>query len=181
MASVNAPAGVFVAGAAVDPIRKLVYESNSPGGAASAILRYDASHDVYVPFADGTWNVPGSGVVVDLNGVVHCEAGTFGTNPFNPGNGCVVGPVAGGLVNGGNLPAPGTANGTVWCALGCQRPWDQGFHPTGGVAPGAPVPSSFSFAFGLAVAPNGDLIITEDPSAGARSARGTLWTVPFTS
>jgi hypothetical protein len=39
--------------------------------------------------------------------------------------------------------------------------------------------TGFAFAFGLAVGPNGDLIITEDPSAGARSARGTMWDVPF--
>jgi len=38
----------------------------------------------------------------------------------------------------------------------------------------------FSFAFGLAVGPSGELVITEDPSAGARSSRGTMWVVPFT-
>jgi hypothetical protein len=31
----------------------------------------------------------------------------------------------------------------------------------------------------LATDPSGNLVITEDPSAGARSGRGTMWTVPF--
>jgi hypothetical protein len=176
MASVPAPAGVFVAGSATDPVRKLVYIADSPGAAASIIDRYDASHDVFVPFLDGAWNVPGSGVVIDLNNVVHCEAGTF-SGIVNAGIGCQMGPLAGQILTGGNLPGPATPNGTVACALTCQRPWDQLNHPT--TATTAPVPATFAFAFGLAVGPTGDLVITEDPSAGARSARGTMWTVPF--
>ena len=178
MASVPAPTGVFVAGTAVDPVRKLVYISNSPGAAASLIYRYDASHDLYRPFLDGAWLTPGSGVVIDLNNVVHCEVGTFGANPFSPGIGCLLGPAAGQILTGGNLPGPATPNGTVVCALTCQRPWDQANHPTA-AAMTAPVASTFAFAFGMAVGPNGELIITEDPSAGARSGRGTMWSVPF--
>jgi hypothetical protein len=159
MASVPAPTGVFVSGTAVDSVRKLVYISNSPGAAASIIYRYDASHDVYVKFLDGT-------IAADLNGVVHCDA-----------IGCQFGPQAGQILTGGNLPGPTTPNGTVVCSLTCQRPWDQTNHPTTSTT--APVPSTFAFAFGLAVGPTGELIITEDPSAGARSGRGTMWTVPF--
>lgn len=159
MASVPAPTGVFVSGTAVDPVRKLVYISNSPGAASSIIYRYDASHDVYVKFNDGT-------IAGDLNGVVHCDA-----------IGCQFGPQAGQIVTGGNLPGPATPNGTVVCSLTCQRPWDQASHPTASTT--APVPSTFAFAFGLATGPSGELIITEDPSAGARSGRGTMWSVPF--
>jgi hypothetical protein len=52
-----------------------------------------------------------------------------------------------------------------------QRPWDTVNHPT--------TATGFSFAFGLGVDPSGNLAITEDPSAGARSGRGTMWIVPF--
>ena len=38
---------------------------------------------------------------------------------------------------------------------------------------------ALAFAFGMATDPAGTLVITEDPSAGARSGRGSLWTVPF--
>jgi hypothetical protein len=158
MASVPAPTGIFVAGTATDPARNFVYISNSPGGANAGIFRYNASLDRYVPFIAGT-------VVPDAFGVVTCPA-------------CTVGLPAVSFVTGGNLPVPGSANGTVWVALNALRPWDQTNHP---VAAGTttPVPATFSFAFGLAVSPGGDLIITEDPSAGARSGRGTMWLVPF--
>jgi hypothetical protein len=161
MASVPAPVGVFVAGTATDPVRKLVYQSDSPGGAGAAILRYDASHDVYVKFLDGTLGA-------DLNGVVHCELN---------GNGCIVGPRAGSFLDGGTLPGPlGSpviiATGPAGSGIGATRPWDSGNHPT--------LATKFGFAFGLGVGPSGELIITEDPSAGARSGRGTMWTVPFT-
>jgi hypothetical protein len=77
------------------------------------------------------------------------------------------------LLTDGRLPASGSPNATVFCSTACQRPWDTTNHPTvGGV-------TGFAFVFGLSVGPNGDLIITEDPSAGARSARGTMWDVPF--
>ncbi len=178
MANVPAHVGVFVAGTAVDPVRKIVYIADSPGAAASIIDRYDASHDVYAPFLDGAWKIAGSGVVQDLSNVVHCEAGTF-SGIVSAGVGCLLGPQAEQVVAGGNLPAPNSPNGTVTCALTCQRPWDQLNHPTAGIAAGQPVPATFSFAFGLATGPTGDLVITEDPSAGNRSGRGTMWTVPF--
>jgi hypothetical protein len=77
------------------------------------------------------------------------------------------------FVTGGTLPAAGTPNATVICSTTCQRPWDFANHPT----PGGP--AGFAFAFGLGVGPNGDLAITEDPTAGTRSGRGTMWVVPF--
>jgi len=83
------------------------------------------------------------------------------------------------FLTGGTLPAAGTPEATVWCAtpsasqIGCQRPWDIGSHPVVGGT------SGFSFAFGLAVGPTSNLMITEDPTAGARSGRGTMWVAPF--
>ncbi len=151
MASVPAPTGVFVAGTAADAVHSFVYFSDSPGGANAGIYRYDASHDVYVAFAPGTY-------APDAFGVVHCLACTFG-------------PQAQLYVSGGTLPAQGTPNGTVTCALTCVRPWDTLNHPT--------TAAGFSFAFGLGMDPAGTLAITEDPSAGARSGRGTMWIVPF--
>jgi hypothetical protein len=74
-------------------------------------------------------------------------------------------------VTGGQLPAAGSPDATVYCSLTCTRPWDPAFTP-GGTA-------GFSFAFGLAVGPTGALIVTEDSTAGARSARGTMWSTPF--
>ncbi|HEY0520541.1 MAG TPA: hypothetical protein VGC84_13685, partial [Ilumatobacteraceae bacterium] len=122
-------------------------------------------------FNDGDWTNPGTGIVADLNGVVHCEANGFNNNA---GIGCVVGPTAGNYLNGGTLPGAvgdavvvATGPGTV----GATRPWDTVNHPT--------TATRFSFAFGLAVGPGGELIITEDPSAGARSARGTMWSAAF--
>ena len=159
MASVPAPTGVFVAGTATDEPHKFVYLSSSPGGANATIFRYDAASDVYVPFAAGS-------VVPNAFGVVTCPA-------------CTVGATAVEYITGGILPNPSSANGNVTCALECIRPWDQGSHPTTGIAAGAGVPTTFAFVFGLGMAPNGTLVITEDPSAGARSGRGTMWTVPF--
>lgn len=159
MASVPAPTGVFVAGTATDPLHQLVYVASSPGAANATIYRYDASKDVYVAF-------PAGSVVADAFGVVTCPA-------------CTVGSQAVTYVTGGLLPPPGVGNGIVTCSLTCQRPWDQTNHPTAGILPGAPVPSTFAFAFGLGMDPSGNLAITEDPSAGARSSRGTMWIVPF--
>jgi hypothetical protein len=159
MASVPAPVGVFIAGTITDAPHKRVYLSNSAGGGPAAIYRYDASSDVYVKFPAGFYPP-------DAFGVVHCTACTFG-------------PTAVPYIQGGNLPAPGTANGTVTVALTMQRPWDQTNHSTAGIAPGLPVPTTFAFVFGLGMDPAGNLAITEDPSAGARSGRGTMWIVPF--
>lgn len=159
MASVPAPTGVFIAGTATDPVHKLVYLSSSPGPANASILRYDASNDVYVPFLAGS-------VTPDAFNVVTCPLCTVGSTAVN-------------FINGGVLPAPGSGNGIVTCALTCQRPWDETNHPTAGIPAGQGIPASFSFAFGLGMDPNGTLAITEDPSAGARSGRGTMWTVPY--
>jgi hypothetical protein len=159
MASVPAPSGVFVAGLAVDAPHKLLYLADSPGGANATINRYDASKDIYVAF-------PAGSVVPDAFGVVTCPSCTVGSSAVN-------------FVTGGLLPALGTPNATVFCALTCQRPWDQINHPTAGIAAGQGIPSGFAFAFGLSVDANGNLAITEDPSAGARSGRGTMWTVPY--
>jgi hypothetical protein len=160
MASVPAPNLVFISGLAVDAANKRVYLANSPGGAPASILRYDASTDVYVAFAPGTYTP-------DANGVVTCTA-------------CTMGPVAIPYITGGLLPAPGTPNGTVASALTQIRPWDQFNHPTVGLPPGSPVPATFAFVFGLAVDPaTGIMAITEDPSGGGRAGRGTMWTVPY--
>jgi hypothetical protein len=151
MASVPAPNGVFVAGVMTDPVHNFVYFTDSPGGASAGVYRYDASHDVYVAFAPGTYPP-------DAFGVVHCAACSFGSTAVN-------------YVANGTLPAPGTPNGTVTCALTCVRPYDLANHPT--------TTAGFSFAFGLGIDPAGNLAITEDPSAGARSGRGSMWIVPF--
>jgi len=168
MASVPSPVGVFVAGTAVDPINKFVYQSNSPGGAAASLLRYDASHDVYAPFSASA--LP-PGVVVDNNGVVHCEANV---GLGNAGIGCLLGPKAGNYLNGGTLPGFGgpIVVATGPSPVGATRPWDFTNHPTAA--------TNFGFAFGLAVGPNNELVITEDPSAGVRSGRGTMWTAAYT-
>jgi len=154
MASVPAPTGIFVAGTTVDAVHNLVYLAHSPGGANSTILRYDASADAYVPFIDDS-------VTADAFGVKTCP-------------GCTVGAQAQTFVTGGTFPAVGSPEATVWCSLTCTRPWDLTNHPGG---PGSP--ATFAFAFGLATAPDGTLMITEDPSAGARSGRGSMWTVPY--
>jgi hypothetical protein len=159
MASVPAPTGVFVAGLAADAARKRLYFSNSPGGSGASILRYDASHDTYAAFAVGAFPP-------DTNGVVNCLT-------------CTTGAVAINYIGGGLLPPPGTPNGTITVALTAQRPWDDEFHPTVGIPAGSFVPTGFSFVFGMAVDPAGNLMICEDPAGGSRTGRGTLWTVPF--
>ncbi len=76
------------------------------------------------------------------------------------------------FLTGGQLPAAGSPNATVWCATTCQRPWDATLVP-GGIA-------GFAFAFGIYNDPvTGDLYITEDATAGARSARGAVFMAPF--
>jgi hypothetical protein len=159
MASVPAPAGVFIAGTATDAVHKFVYLSNSAGGGPASIYRYDAKNDVYVAFADGTYPP-------DAFGIVTCTL-------------CTMGPVASPFINNALLPPVGSPNGTVSMALTGVRPWDQTFHPTAGIPAGSFVPTAFAFAFGITTDPTGQLIITEDPTAGARAGRGTMWTVPF--
>jgi hypothetical protein len=84
------------------------------------------------------------------------------------------------LVTGGILPAAGVATScavpsaasvTSASTIGCERPWDVANHPT--------TTATFAFAFGMATDAAGNLVITEDPTAGARSGRGTMWLVPF--
>ena len=159
MASVPAPVGVFIAGTATDAANKFVYLSNSAGGGPASIYRYNASTDVYVAFAPGTY-------AADAFGIVHCTA-------------CTTGATAAPFINNGLLPPIGSPNGTVTIALTGLRPWDQTSHPTAGVPAGSFVPTAFAFAFGITTNPAGDLILTEDPTAGARAGRGSMWIVPF--
>jgi hypothetical protein len=159
MASVPAPGGVFIAGTATDAAHKFVYLSNSAGGGPASILRYNAASDVYVAFAPGTY-------APDAFGIVHCTA-------------CTTGATAANYIGGALLPPIGTGNGIVSLALTGIRPWDQINHPTAAVPAGSFVPTTFGFAFGIATDPTGTLVITEDPTAGARAGRGTMWTVPF--
>jgi hypothetical protein len=75
-------------------------------------------------------------------------------------------------LQGGQVPAAGSAEATVYCALTCTRPFDPNLTP-GGTA-------GFSFTFGLYVdTSNGSLYITEDPSAGARGGHGHAWVAPL--
>ena len=71
--------------------------------------------------------------------------------------------------------APNLAAGSAFaCAtgpapVGCMRPTD-----------GFATSTNFSFAFGVVVDPtNGNLMITEDATAGNRSGRGRAWVSPF--
>jgi hypothetical protein len=71
-------------------------------------------------------------------------------------------------LTGGNLPAAGTPEATVWTSQTSVRPWNPAYIPGG--------KAGFAFAFGLSVDPrNGDLYITGDPTAGARAGFGTAW------
>jgi len=140
-------------------VHKLVYLSDSPGGGNAGILRYDASHDVYTAFPEGS-------ITPDAFGVVHCE--TLVANP------CTVGSTAGLYIRNGILPGAVGQNvvigtGNPGSHVNGVRPWDFANRPT--------LTTGFAFVFGLSVGPNGELAITEDPSAGARSGRGTMWTV----
>jgi hypothetical protein len=75
-------------------------------------------------------------------------------------------------LQGGVVPAAGSPNATVWCALTCTRPWDPNLTPGGN--------AGFAFAFGLYVdTTNGSLYITEDPTAGTRGGRGHAWVAPL--
>jgi hypothetical protein len=75
-------------------------------------------------------------------------------------------------LQGGVVPAAGSAEATVYCSLTCTRPFDPNLTP-GGTA-------GFAFAFGLYVdTTTGSLYITEDPSAGARGGRGRAWVAPL--
>jgi hypothetical protein len=117
--------GAFIAGVATDPVNRLVYASDSPGGANATIWRYS-----------------------ELTGVVS------------------------NYLMSGTLPAAGSPNSTVWCSTTCIRPWDPNLTP-GGIG-------TFSFVFGLVVDPtNGNLMITEDPTAGNRAGRGKIWVAPL--
>jgi hypothetical protein len=75
-------------------------------------------------------------------------------------------------VTGGLMPAAGSAEATVYCSLTCTRPADPS------LAPGAT--AGFPFAQGVYVDPvTSALFITEDVTAGARSGRGHIWSVPY--
>jgi hypothetical protein len=124
-------------------------------------------------FVAGTATDPANGFVYvsDSPGGANATIYRFNANTITAAN--PAGSPAPVFVTGGTLPAAGSPDATVFCSTTCQRPWDFGNHPVQGG------PVGFSFAFGLAVGPTGELVITEDPSAGNRSGRGTMWTVPF--
>jgi hypothetical protein len=70
------------------------------------------------------------------------------------------------FLQSGTAPAPGS---TFACAQICTRPTD-----------GIATSNTFSFAFGIVVDPdNGNLMITEDSTAGNGSGRGRAWMSPF--
>jgi hypothetical protein len=70
------------------------------------------------------------------------------------------------FLTGGTAPNPGPSFN---CAQTCTRPTD-----------GLTTSNTFSFAFGIVVDPNnGNLMVTEDPTAGNRSGRGRAWITPF--
>jgi hypothetical protein len=76
-------------------------------------------------------------------------------------------------LTGGKLPAAGTPEATVWISQTGVGPWYPPYTP-GGTA-------GFAFAFGIYVdTRNGDLYITGDPLAGARSGIGTAWVAKLT-
>jgi len=119
--TVPLPTGVFVAGVATDPVHNLVYATDSPGGAAGTIYRYNAATN-------------------SAASVTYIQNGT--------------------------APSPGPSFN---CAQTCTRPTDSFATST-----------NFSFVFGIVVDPNnGNLMITEDATAGNRSGRGRAWLSPF--
>ena len=84
---------------------------------------------------------------------------------WNPATSAVV-PTSTVYLQGGTPPNPGP---TFACALTCTRPTDS-----------LATSTAFSFTFGLVVDPaNGNLMITEDATAGNRSGRGRAWVSPF--
>jgi IPT/TIG domain len=124
-------------------------------------------------FVAGTATDPAHGYVYvsDSPGGANATIYRFNANTITVAN--PAGSPAPVYLTGGTLPTAGSPNATVFCSTTCQRPWDFANHPTQGG------PAGFSFAFGLAVGPTGDLVVTEDPSAGNRSGRGTIWLAPF--
>jgi hypothetical protein len=79
-------------------------------------------------------------------------------------------------LSGGTLPFSGTPEATVWTSTTSVRPWNPLYPQVPG---GTPALAGFSFAFGIYVDQrNGDLYITGDPTAGARSGWGSAWIAP---
>lgn len=114
----------------------------------------------------------GAGVAVDqINGLVYASDSPGGANATiwqydRSKNQAIV------YVTEGNVPAAGSANATVWCALTCKRPFDPNLVPGG--------TTGFHFASGMTVNQDtGDLFIFDDPTAGARSGRGRVWVAPY--
>jgi hypothetical protein len=71
-------------------------------------------------------------------------------------------------LTGGQLPASGSPEATVWTSQQAIRPWAARYAP-GGTA-------GFQFAFGLLVDQrNGDLYVAGDPLAGARAESGSAF------
>jgi hypothetical protein len=73
------------------------------------------------------------------------------------------------FLTGATLPG----DSTVYCGTTCTRPWDYLSHPS------ISGPTGFSFVGALAIGPNSELVVTEDPWAGNRAARGSMWIGPF--
>jgi hypothetical protein len=117
-----------------------------PSGAFIAGVATDPVHN-YVYAADSPGGANATIWRYDLN---------------NPGSPAIV------YLTAGQLPRAGTPEQTVWISQTGVRPWNPGYIP-GGTA-------GFSFAFGISVdVRNGDLYITEDPTAGARAGIGSAW------
>ena len=129
----------------------------TPNPVFVAGIGVDATHNlVYISESPGT-----------ANATIY-RFGTATITTANPnGTAAIV------YVTAGKVPAAGTPDATVYCSLTCTRPADPGL-TAGGT-------TGFPFAQGLYVDPtNSTLYVTEDASAGARSGRGHIWTVPFT-
>jgi hypothetical protein len=129
---------------------------NTPAAVFVAGIATDAKHGyVYISESPGAANAT----------IYRFDESTI--TPTNPGGSAGIV-----YVKDGKVPAAGTPNATVYCSLTCTRPADPGLTPGG--------TTGFPFAQGLFVDPtSSDLFITEDVTAGARSARGHAWEVPF--
>jgi hypothetical protein len=123
------------------------------------------------PAITGTLPLPGgvfiAGVATDpTHNLVYAADSPGGSAAtiwrYNP----VTGASSAAYLTGGTAPNPGPSFN---CAQTCTRPTD--FLATA---------STFSFAFGIVVDPGtGNLMVTEDATAGNRSGRGRAWLSPF--
>ena len=136
--------------------------STAPGSASTV-----AGKTGTVPLAPGVFI---AGVATDpVHNLVYAADSPGGSAAtiwrWNPATSAVV-PTSTVYLQGGTPPNPGP---TFACALTCTRPTDS-----------LATSTAFSFTFGLVVDPaNGNLMITEDATAGNRSGRGRAWVSPF--